>query len=696
MAPSCDACGAATAPGQAFCRQCGVKLSPPSDPLIGKTLGQYHVEREIARGGMGVVYHAFDERLERSVALKLLRGELADDPSFRARFVRESRAAAGLDHPSILPVFDAGEIDGALYIATRLVDGNDLRGFLGRVGTLELDRALSIVGQIAAALDYAHQHGIIHRDVKPANILLTSDQGAVDHAYLIDFGITASNSTDTRLTATGRFLGTPEYVAPEQINAQALDGRADQYALGCVLYHCLTGTPPFKGSATVDVLHAHLHEPPPRPSASRADISPALDEALARALNKNPARRFGTCRAFVATARLRGAVPPPSAADERPAGTIVARSPRLPRVDSAAVAAPAAPPRSRAARIAAGAAVLIVLAAGGVAAGALLSKSDKPQADAATTHSRSSAAKQSAQRGATSGAQRTTASSSTMAAERTSARHKLDPAALSLTKRAFADYTVDLPTNWSVDKRDEPQVAAAPARRARTEILNRAIGASVVIDELEHFDVPPQENRATLDSAYRRVQPNYRRIGFDEYVLNGTTAYEWRFRYSGDNGREVRRVDVMLRLGALDFAVRSGGAFSYDTLAQLARQTAQSITLTSRAADASDTTAIPASGKYTGTGVQRGADGSVAEKELPIGMTFSPSGSTVDYPTLSCTGTLVPDGFSGGKRIYREQITSGLCDRDGRWAVTVLPGGAVRAEWSLPSGKYIVSARLTR
>ena len=696
MAASCHACDAAIAPGQAFCRQCGVKLAVPTDPLIGRTLGQYHLESEIARGGMGVVYHAFDERLERSVALKLLRHELAEDPSFRARFVRESRAAAGLDHPSILPVFDAGEIDGALYIATRLVDGVDLRGFLDRFGTLDPDRALSIVGQVAAALDYAHQRGIVHRDVKPANILLTSDQDAVDHAYLIDFGITASNSTDTRLTATGRFLGTPEYVAPEQINAQALDGRADQYALACVLYHCLTGTAPFQASATVDILHAHLHEPPPRPSTSRADVSPALDDALARALSKNPARRFETCRAFVATARLRGAAPPPSTADERPTGTIVARAPRAPTVHSAAVAAPTAPARSRGARIAAGAALLAVLAAGGVAAGALLSKGDKPQADAATNHPRGNAAKQSAKKQGATGAARTAkGSSSSTAAANPAARHRLDPAALSLTKRAFADYTADLPSNWSLDKRDEPQVAAAPARRTRTELVNRAIGASVVIDKLEHFDVPPQENRATLDRAYARVKPNYRRVGFDDYALNGTTAYEWRFRYSGDNGREVRRVDVMIRLGSLDFAVRSGGALSYDTLAQLARQTAQSITLTSRAATASDTTAIPAPGVYTGTGIQRSAD-SGTETELAIRMAFSSSGSTVDYPTLGCTGTLVPDGFSGGDRIYREQITSGSCDRDGRWAVTVLADAALQAQWTLPSGKYTVSARLTR
>ena len=516
----------------------------------------------------------------------------------------------------------------------------------------------------------------------------------LDHAYLIDFGITAPTGADTRLTATGRFLGTPEYVAPEQINAQQLDGRADQYALGCVLYHCLTGTAPFRGSATVDVLHAHLHEPPPQASRSRAEVSPALDEALARALSKNPARRFETCRAFVAAARLRGAMPSPSAAVERPASVVAARSPRPPRARPVAIGASAAQRGNRAARVAAGIALLAVLAAGGVIGGTLLGNSGKPQADAATPPSSNSTAKQSPKRVATTAAGTTPRSSSTTA-DSSPPRRKLDLAALSLTNRAFADYTVDLPTNWSLAKRDEPQVGGAGAPqphrshrpRERSVAGHRQARALRRAPAGQSRDPRPRlsAREASLPpDRVRRLQPQR------------DTAYEWRFRYASTSGREVRRVDVMFRLGAIDFAVRSGGALSYDTLAQLARRTAQSVRLKAVSAAASDTVALPAAGEYTGAGQQRSARGSVTAKDLPIRMTFSTSESTIEYPTLGCSGTLVPDGSSGGDSIYLEQITSGSCDRNGRWAVTALSGGDVQAEWTLPGGEYTVSARLSR
>ncbi len=254
----CPACGAATASEQRFCSACGTPLK--AEPPTGvRKVGQYRLDREIARGGMGIVYDAYDEKMKRRVALKVLLGEFAENPEFRARFVQESRAAAALDHPSILPVFDAGEQDGMLYIASRLVDGEDLAQHLKRCGTLSTRRALAITGQIAAALDYSHRRGIVHRDVKPANVLLVGGEGeGADHAYLIDFGITTTTSRDMRLTATDQFVGTPEYVSPEQLDKSAVDGRADQYALACVLFRCLAGSSPFERA---DLRRRHARTP---------------------------------------------------------------------------------------------------------------------------------------------------------------------------------------------------------------------------------------------------------------------------------------------------------------------------------------------------------------------------------------------------------------------------------------------------
>jgi len=318
----CTQCGAAGSVGQGFCATCGNSLGGPPDPLLGTMLGPFRLDAVIAAGGFGVVYRAYDTKLERNVALKLLREELAVDEEFRTRFLRESRAAAGLDHQNILPMFDAGEIDGVLYIATRLVDGVDLRRRLAREGLFSVDRALAIVHQIGVALDFAHGKGLVHRDVKPANILLVAGQyGDDEHAYLIDFGITKNVEADRTLTMTGHFVGTPEYVAPEQIVNDRIDGRADQYALACVLHHCLTGSPPFQRDTTVDVLFAHMHAEPPRPSAVNATLPESVDNAIMRALSKDPKRRYETCRAFIAAARAGTGAPTPQRATAAPPPT---------------------------------------------------------------------------------------------------------------------------------------------------------------------------------------------------------------------------------------------------------------------------------------------------------------------------------------------------------------------------------------
>jgi len=270
-----------------------MKEEPFGDPRVGSTLAGYRVGELIGRGGMGVVYRAEHLRLGRRAALKIVAPELAGDPAFRDRFAREARAAATLEHAHVVPVYDAGEADGELYLAMRLVEGGDLAAELEARGALDPARALELCGQMAGALDAAHAVGLIHRDVKPANVLLEDRQG-----YLSDFGL-AFGPTSGETTTRGDLVGTIHYAAPEQIQGRTLDGRADQYALAAVLHHCLTGRPPFPRDSDAAVLRAHLRDPPPRVSELRHGLPPALDEVIARGLDKVPKRRFASCAALM-------------------------------------------------------------------------------------------------------------------------------------------------------------------------------------------------------------------------------------------------------------------------------------------------------------------------------------------------------------------------------------------------------------
>src|SRR6266540_523177 len=251
-----------------------------TEPLlgVGSTIGSYRVDAMLGRGGMGVVYRAQDLRLGRPVALKLLREPLAGDAEYRDRFLRESRLAASIEHAAIVPVYDAGEIDGLLYIAMRYLDGVDLAELLRREGPLQPERAVGLVAQLASALDAAHKRGLVHRDVKPSNVLVAADDDG-EHAYLVDFGITQdATSREERLTATGQLVGTLDYLAPERIRGDASDGRSDLYGLGCVLFECLTGEVPFARPSEAAAIYAHLEEPPSRPSDLRPGVPKALDD----------------------------------------------------------------------------------------------------------------------------------------------------------------------------------------------------------------------------------------------------------------------------------------------------------------------------------------------------------------------------------------------------------------------------------
>lgn len=280
----------------------------------GSRIAGYVIEEQIGAGGMAVVFRARDEVLRRLAAVKVIAPPMAGDPEFRARFLRESRAVAAIDSQHIIPVYGAGEADGTLYIATRFVAGGDLAALTRRAGGfLAPERAVALVAQVASALDAAHAAGLVHRDVKPQNILIDSTPERPEHAFLSDFGLTrGTRSSATGLTASGQFVGTPEYCAPEQIRAAPVDGRADQYALGCVAFALLTGETPFHRGEALATLYAHVNDPVPSPCGIRPELPPVVDSVIARALAKAPAGRYARCGEFAAA--LRSALTPPRSA----------------------------------------------------------------------------------------------------------------------------------------------------------------------------------------------------------------------------------------------------------------------------------------------------------------------------------------------------------------------------------------------
>lgn len=265
----------------------------------GTELAGYRIESVLGRGGMSVVYQALDVRLGRKVALKLMAPEMAADEEFRKRFNRESRMAAAIDHPNIIPIYEADEADGVLFIAMRFVEGTDLRGLIAEQGRLDPKRALAILGQAASALDAAHAAGLIHRDVKPANILVARSPEGNDHVYLTDFGVTKATEGTEGLTRTGQFVGTVQYAAPEQIEGMPVDARTDVYALGCVLYQCLAGGPPYDRDSEVAVIFAHIQEPPPTLTSVRPELPAAADAIIAKALAKTKVERYPNCLEMV-------------------------------------------------------------------------------------------------------------------------------------------------------------------------------------------------------------------------------------------------------------------------------------------------------------------------------------------------------------------------------------------------------------
>ena len=267
--------------------------------LLGRHLGRYHIQEEIGRGGMARVYRAYDPQLQRQIALKVLAPQLALDTEYIQRFQREAIIAANLHHPNIVTIYDVSEIDGLHFIAMEYIRGRSLHAIINERGALGLPNAVAIISAVGAALDYAHRQGAIHRDVKPHNIMIN----ILGRVLLADFGIAQMpESRGDRLTRTGIFIGTPEYISPEQASARQVDGRSDLYSLGITAYELITGTVPFSG-ATPQLMIAHLQSPPPPLSTLDPQQPPELDSVLARSLAKNPDTRYQTGAAFAEALR---------------------------------------------------------------------------------------------------------------------------------------------------------------------------------------------------------------------------------------------------------------------------------------------------------------------------------------------------------------------------------------------------------
>ena len=317
--------------------------------MEGTPFGRYRLLELLGRGGMGEVWRAYDTETSRIVAVKVLSGNLANNDVFQQRFRREARAAAGLNEPHVVPIHHFGEIDGRLYVDMRLIDGRDLESIISADGPLPPARAVKIIEQVASALHAAHQAGLVHRDVKPSNVLVASD----DFAYLIDFGI-AHTTGEMGLTATGATIGTYAFMAPERYSGSRPDARTDVYSLACVLHQALTGNPPYLGGTTEEQIRAHLTTPPPRPSVLRRGVPRQFDTVVARGMAKDPAERYSSTKELALAAANATSVPvpvppraPPARYTEAPTERVVQAPPirraqRLPAPERAAL--PPQPP----------------------------------------------------------------------------------------------------------------------------------------------------------------------------------------------------------------------------------------------------------------------------------------------------------------------------------------------------------------
>ena len=345
----------------------GIRGSGAAPLAAGSEFDGYRIERTLGQGGMGIVYLAREVALDRLVALKVIRAELATDESFRARFRSESRTAASVEHPQVVTVFGAGERQGLLYVAMRYVPGRDLGRLISSRGALAADDAAELISQVAEGLDAVHAAGLVHRDVKPANVIVGEDGRS---AYLTDFGLAKATASMSGLTATGEVIGTVDYMAPEQIEGRRVDARTDVYALGCVLFHAITGEVPFADRESSAKMWAHLNEPPPAGGKGERGAA-ALDPVIRRAMAKDPARRYPSAgdlgRAAVAATHGEAVTEPERAVG---AGEAAPPAETTPMATEPAPTPTARLPRRRRRRLVA--AIVAILVISGLAAAALI------------------------------------------------------------------------------------------------------------------------------------------------------------------------------------------------------------------------------------------------------------------------------------------------------------------------------------
>lgn len=482
-------------------------------PQPGTVLAGFRLERLVGRGGMGVVFLAEQVTLRRKVAVKVISPELAHDVAFRSRFEREAQLAARIDHPNVVAVHGAGEEDGRLYIAMRYVEGPDLGALIARDGALAPRRAARIVAEVAGALDAAHEAGLVHRDVKPANVLVSAKAGQ-EQSYLTDFGLTKAVAAGG-MTATGQWLGSPDYAPPEQIQGEAVDARADVYALGAVLHQALTDSVPFPRDSQMAKLYAHVHDPPPAPSGLDPRVDPAFDAVVARAMAKDPADRYPSAgdlaRAALAAASGEAVTVPegtvatgqaaPGPASEAAAATRAGaptraeaptERPATPRTRVPAPAAPPPPPapavdaaapsgaRRRWPLVAAGAVAL--LAIGGLTAALVAGVGGgdgKPARETVVV------------RTGAGGATTTVTTTTTTGGQDTGATATEAAAPLSFETYHGGYYSIDRPSGWAVDDQESPQNNAG---RTRSQWSSSACGCDLVVDVIPGYGKTALQN----------------------------------------------------------------------------------------------------------------------------------------------------------------------------------------------------------
>ena len=523
----------------------------------GTMLGGFRIERMIGRGGMGLVYVAEQVALGRRVALKLIAPELAASPEFQARFERESRMAAAIDHPNVVPLYEAGQVDGVHYIATRFIDGTDLRALIAAEGRLRPATAAHAMAQVGGALDAAHALGLVHRDVKPANILV-ADPGGAMHCYLTDFGLTKHTTSHGGMTGTGQWVGTLDYVAPEQVAGDRVDARADVYALGCVLFQAVTGSVPFPRDSDIAKLYAHVHEPPPRPTSVAAGLPPDLDGVVTRALAKEPGDRYPSAgdlvratQAAVADAPVEQPERSVASGPAAPAGpTEPARSNAGTRLEQApqrhfepAPAPPAGwtpvtqplPQRHGSGGIAIALIVAALLLAGAGVAAALI----------VTGSNDSNGSQQTAERDTppadTGGSDRSTGT------ETEEPQPPPAPKSGDLEPYSASTYSAKRPAGWSVVQDDEEQTDGR-----RVSKWSGPDGSTLLIDTT--LGIPPSDPGDSAGKLERGESQTagYERLAFEPFTSGGDPAFEWAFKH-GPTG--TYRVDMFVFRGGNGYAV---------------------------------------------------------------------------------------------------------------------------------------------